>query len=201
MVELIMQMVPMRKLPWKNIGYKGSSMNTSSRNIGILCVNGGSKVETQRAFQYEQQLLPHRKGIRYMRTSSSRCCILRPAQIMPNSILKCHISSTGKDRVKNAFFYNKRKQHKVKHKKTFEEKAASKAKFGFKLDTTKPLSELLRYSDKFHSKRGPQSNRSFIKKFRITQYGKEAIPDADIPRSTEIDGDGNPIDPDLEVRT
>ena len=157
------------------------------------------KLGTSLVLRHESIPLAHTDR-RSLTTSSSylQTNIQRSSQIHFNYMLKSFISCSGRDRVKYAYRFNRHKQHKSKNKKTHAEKEAIKAKLGFKLDTTKPLSELLKYSDKFYTKRGPQSNRSYVKKYQITQFGKPAIPDA-APRATEVDADGYPVDIDLEV--
>jgi len=67
------------------------------------------------------------------------------------SVPTAFVSTSGKDaRSKYAYFYNKPKQ--VKSKKTPEQKEAIRQKRlnknKFELDTTKPIKELLAYSDK-----------------------------------------------------
>lgn len=206
-----MQIMPLRKLFGKSISsnrmivtasnnsVSSSSSSSGSSNVNCIitsAVNGNALKSSglRRKESHPVLLQTNRRNI--TTSGSFFSYVQRPPQLQLNTILKAHISSTGKDRAKYAYKFNRHKQHKSKNKKTAAEKDAIKAKLGFKLDTTQPLSELLRYSDKFHSKRGPQSNRSFIKKYRITRFGKEAIPDA-APRATEFDADGYSIDPDL----
>ena len=167
----------------------------TSRTNSVNCWKLGAFI----FLRHESTPLAH-TGSRSITTSSSyiQANTQRSSQMHFNYTLKSFISCSGRDRVKYAYRFNRHKQHKSKNKKTHAEKEAIKAKLGFKLDTTKPLSDLLKYSDKFYTKRGPQSNRSYVKKYQITQFGKPAIPDA-APRATEVDADGYPVDIDLEV--